>query len=275
MDHVVWATDASYYRYTELSIASFLRHNRGWALNALDVGLTADQRERLSKVAAVRPAVRENQRAGSYIPSAKARIEVLTTIAADDILLYLDGDTIVTSSVDGLRDRFAASGRALGIISRADRVGWGIWPMHRCWLDQAMPRKWFAKYDSWKNEPTRSTGVIIANSRIVPAATRSLGLYEDLKSSFALAEQTLLNSVLMEDGVATHDLSPQEHCLVEERLLVHHGEPYSDAPLLDGLPVIIRHFPGPHKQTLNAMFPRLRQIYRLSSDMDTAERRRM
>jgi hypothetical protein len=263
MNRVFWATDAAYFRYTAVSMASFLHCNSGWLPTVLDVGLTPEQRERFGARATVVPAKRELARAGIYIPSAEARIELLACIASGDIVLYLDSDTIVTGSVDPLRDRFVNFGRAFGIIPNAARVGWPIWPMHQCWLDQQTPARHFPRYASWKNEPTRSTGVVIATCEIGAAARRALGLYQQVKHSLALAEQTILNSVLMEDGIPAHDLLPHEHCLVEEGLLAHPGVPYFQAPLLDGLPVIIRHFPGPHKRVLDKVFPSLEAHYRL------------
>jgi len=262
---VCWVTDAQFFPFASLSIASFLRHNQGWHLTVYDIGMDRQQRSTLASYAEIIPYPRDFEPTGYYSPGSKARICMLTNIPEGELLLYLDSDSIVFSSVDPIVQEFLASNHTVGMTMEDYHTAWPSHPIAAAWFDESLPRRAFPGYERWKNNRVLNAGVILASPAVVPAAIKALELYESLKPGLRLQEQTLLNSVFFEEQLSIHYLPYWQHCMADERYVDHPpGELYDQTPSCDEQRIIVRHFCGPGNQAvLQACFGRLAKKYPL------------
>jgi 2-polyprenyl-3-methyl-5-hydroxy-6-metoxy-1,4-benzoquinol methylase len=259
---LVLGSDAAYFEDTVIALRSFARHNPGWPALVMDVGLTPTQVQVLQPLARVEKYPREPYRGrGRYVPSAKARCLALARLPADEVLmLYLDGDTITLGSVEPLIEQFVASGRPLGLAAEDDPRFY-VATAGQAWEGGRVPVE-FSRSILWSERPMLNTGVLLAVGRAAAAVgTRALALYERLKDRFQYAEQTLINAVVYEDDVGLFRVPLPYHCFVFEEHLQKSGRPYIDPVLLDGVPVVIRHFCHKSKIDLDALKPQLLRHY--------------
>ncbi|MDR3637288.1 MAG: glycosyltransferase [Isosphaeraceae bacterium] len=259
---LVFGTDSNYFEYTIISLHSFLRHNPGWPVLVMDVGMTPEQARALSRLARIVRYPREDfHGTGRHIPSAKARCLALAHYPNDDtLMLYLDGDSVIMGSLEPLIERFLNSGRPIG-IAKEDNERFFMAPVHRSWENSEIPAE-FPNSEQWRDRPVLNTGVLLAlGARAAEVGARASALYETLKTRFQFGEQTIINSVIYEEDVPTLDIEAKYHCFVHERYLEKTGRPYVDPVLLDGEPVVLRHFCHANKEALDSFKPDLLSYY--------------
>jgi lipopolysaccharide biosynthesis glycosyltransferase len=226
-----------------------MRHNSGWNILILDVGLSQSQVDYLKQYATVLPYPREHCRTGVYVPSAKARIMILAELPPRSLMLYLDGDTLVFGSVAPLIADYIRSGSPIGILAETD-IRFARFSMEQAWLDQNIPVKRFKYYGMWRSLPVLNTGLLLASG----ADARQIGLtalamYEDVKRGCRFAEQTIIDSVIYEHSWRTFSVPLAYNCYVKDRYINY----VNGVPFLDDAKVVIRHFCDDSKAQLGAV----------------------
>lgn len=264
---VVWSCDKNFCKYNVVSIKSFLQHNSGWNLVFYDVGLTDDQRLTLAKLGVdVRVATPDH-----WVHNAQAKIRIFSDVGHDEILLFLDSDTIVYDSVEPMVADFMASEKPIGLYPEGEKVQW-LKCMAAGWKDSVtrdQNPEFMADFPHWKqwdNKPILNAGVILATHKINESGKLMFELYERWKQDCIYCEQTIISSVVRDRNIPYFPLNDLQHCLLWEEWMNHPGEPYMQAPLLDGKPVLIRHFCGKRtKPVLDQALPKLMAAYSINA----------
>ena len=259
---LVYGCDDAYFLPTIISLKSFVMHNPNWDIVVMDVGMTPAQVTELKQLARVLPFPREPRQDVLFIPSAKARIMALTLFPNDStVMLYLDSDSLVFGSFEPLLEQFIASGLPVGIALESDKR-FNRLPMNRAWLQDTVPAQLFPRHETWQHRMIPNTGLVLATGNEARAwGQRALPILEEHRNLSLMGEQTILDSVLYEDGIPFLPLPVYQHCYVSEEFVKHRGRglPYVDTiPYIDSQPVLFRHFCGKlNKQTLAARVPYL------------------
>lgn len=244
---VAFAIDDSlkYQRLLLGAIASFKRyHPTGWTIRVYVVEAGKDFEDRLSKMGCeVRTAPRTEPLLGqSWFSCSAAKCLTLIDAGPDELVLTLDADGLICSSVDPLVEEFLQSGADIALLAETDKRG-NTPPTRECWF--GCPLEEFKDAASWMDKPMLNTGMMIAHgeraNRIGKAA---LQLVKDYEKALYLGEQGPINAVVYDDdGLKVFPLSPHQHCVfIGEGGLTFEGTPYLDRTLVDGKTLVYRHF---------------------------------
>jgi hypothetical protein len=263
---LVVGCDSNYFRLARLCLSSFRRLHTGWTFKILDVGLTAGDRDKLSKFGEVVTYGRDAPGKGYYVPSAVARLDILTRWPAEDtVMVYADADILFLGSYEATVERFLASGKPLGLFREPTTL-------HNAG-DHCKPYEpllpLFPHIREWYNEGALSTAVVIAGG---PAASQALAfgkkcldLWPQVRPFAMLGEQSVVNYVAYEDKLPYCPLTEAEMCVVWHYNLrsessLRYG-PTDRVTLRTGEPVLARHFVGAYKKYLYDHLDRLEQEY--------------
>lgn len=264
---LAYACDHNYFDYTKVSFASFCEHHHlaEWEVIFGDVGLSPEQATELSHYGTVmkyEPSRRKIQD-DVIIPSARARLAMLSDLVDDDaMLLYLDSDTLIFENLDALVSEFVRSGKPVGAFFE-DIDEFGRPPASYAWRDHDIPRL-FCKQDRWRNAPMVNAGVLLAQGAQARAVGEAaVALFDEFEPDLWLAEQTILVSLLYDCEIPCFRLPVKYNCVAWEKHIVHvgSGRPYvATRPYFRGEPVAIRHFAwSPCKGPLREALPMLAQ----------------
>jgi hypothetical protein len=140
--------------------------------------------------------------------------------------------------------------------------------MAECWLGGQAPADAFPHYNRWKQSRIPNTGMCLATGdRIRSLGTRALPLFDKLRHTFMMGEQTILDSLVYENNLPFFELSADQHCMAWEKHIKHLGVgvPYVDTvPMLGTNPVVFRHFCGrSNKVVLAKLMPALKKKFKL------------
>jgi hypothetical protein len=246
--HVIWAVNAAYYDMLAVSIASFRRHHGagGWRLHVLDVGLGPDQAAALAADGIdvpLYPAHHLETIPGLTYPATYARLRMPADFTrGDDLLLYLDADTLVLHPVEDAAAAFVASGLPFGLAIESDDTPWPPPRMRDGWRGGQIPA-YFADRDRWAGEPVMNTGVMFARGPAAADASRAcLAAYPHVVRDALWAEQSVLDAVILDAGVPWWPVPRHVHCLAAEVRLLADGPIYERGARYEGHPVVVRHF---------------------------------
>jgi lipopolysaccharide biosynthesis glycosyltransferase len=188
-----------------------------------------------------------NAKFGIVWPSARARLKMLMDFTSDDnVLLYLDSDTLIYENLDKLVSEFIELGRPIAIGLEDIDEFWRS-PVSCAWSDGKIPIE-FQNQDKWHNAPMANAGVILAQG----AGAWELGeagmdVYEKYNSQLWLAEQTVINTLLYDQEIPYMKLPPRYNCFALEEHITHKGAGpryVGTKPFFRGESVAIRHFAG-------------------------------
>jgi hypothetical protein len=246
-------TSLKYQRYLLGMITSFRKHNvaSDYTVRVYGVGIGKDFTDRLTAMGCeVRVSPRTNPIKGqSYFPCAVAKCLALASVEGNDLIITMDADGLMLSSMDSLVRDFLASGADVALLPETDKRGNAGGLVRDCWF--GCPSEPFKNLDSWSGKPILNCGMVISHgepSRRIGAKALQIALkYEQ---SLYLGEQGPINGVVYDGGYRVFSLSPSHHCVfTTEDHLTFNGVPYLGPPpydtpgvLIDGNPVIYRHF---------------------------------
>lgn len=259
---VVGADDA-YFRFTRLCLTSFRHHHpEGWDFVVMDVGLTSDQRTSLGRLATVIQCDREDFKGpGLYVPSAAARLRMLSDFAKPDtVALYSDSDIIYLGSYERTVERFLMSQTTVAMLPEDV-------PAVQGFFDGASAV--FPKIKDWGIRPQLNTGIMIfGGSTAVKAAElgqQCESVWPTARPLCRYSEQSVINGVMYENEMSYTPLTSAEHCLIwhynlRSDLTFRFG-PKDRVTLGTGEPVLARHFYGGYKRYLYQHLDRLESEY--------------
>lgn len=182
----------------------------------------------------------------SYFPCSAAKCLALAEAASDEIVLTLDVDGLVLSPITLLVDEFMASGMDVAILPETDKRG-NASAVKECWF--GCPLQEFKDANSWLDNPILNCGMVLARGD--PAkriGTEALRLVSAYPQTLYLGEQGPINGVIYDRGYKVFPLAPYHHCIFvsEEHVScrwVYRGNiPYLAEALVDGKPIVYRHF---------------------------------
>jgi lipopolysaccharide biosynthesis glycosyltransferase len=248
---LVYACDSTFYEYCKASFASFCEYHSlsEWRVIFADVGLHSSQKRELAcfgEVIEYEP-YRLKQFDGVVFSAARARIEMLTDFIDDDnVLLYVDSDTLIFDSLDRLVSDFASSGKAIGIYLEEIHEFWRS-PVSSAWLNGAIPAE-FKNQDKWRNAPMANAGVLLAQGPGAREIGRvGISVYERYSDKLWLPEQAVIDTLLYDKDIPFMKLAPRYNCMAWERHITHAGKGpryVKTRPSFRGETLAIRHFAG-------------------------------
>jgi hypothetical protein len=226
------------------AIASFKRHNpTGWNVRVYVVEAGKDFENRLLKLGCeVCIAIRTNPLLGqSWFTCSAARCMNLVDAEPNEVVLTLDADGLICSSVDPLVEEFLQSGTDIALLAETDKRG-NTPTVREAWF--GCPLEEFKDAASWMDAPMLNCGMMIAHGEkansIGKEALRLVTQYED---RLYLGEQGPINAVMYDRGLKVFPLQPYHHCLfTSEDGLSFPGPPYLDEVFVDGKRLVYRHF---------------------------------
>lgn len=254
-----WITDANprYLDYLEVCLRSFTRYNRNiprvvWALADY-----AGVESRFSPWAEVVDRTSDLYHPpGSLHPIALARCKALAEIPArGDTLVNLDADGIFYGSIEPTLERHYAFGHAISMNLETD-------PRFTCLLIHdgfkhgAVPSTFFPEQRRWLNHAFLNTGFIVASPAASAIGQKAVELFPHVGPTLRFGEQGLINAIIHEQRIPFGLIPFREHCTGLDQYFTHPGEPYIEAPILDGKPIVFKHFAG-EKRPLDRHLPAL------------------
>ncbi len=282
---LAYACDDNFFEYTKASFASFCEHHSlsEWRVIFADVGLQPWQRAELARFGEVieYEPYRLKQHDGVIFSAARARIKMLTDfIHEDDVLLYLDSDTLIFENLNNLVSEFVESVEPIAIGLEDIDEFWRS-PVSSAWLDGKIPAE-FQNQKNWHNAPMANAGVLLAQGAgAIELGKNGLDLFEKYSAQLWLPEQAVIDTLLYDRGIPFMKLPPRFNCLAWEKHITHIGvgPKYVDTrPYFRGESVAIRHFAGhdenlkTSKLILNEALPLLNVNVRLSRIANKSEK---
>jgi lipopolysaccharide biosynthesis glycosyltransferase len=269
---LVYSTDAGYFELARASLASFTKYHdmSEWAVTFLTVDLPDRMLAELRRYGEVReyPASPTYRPDHVVYPTAFARLAMMEEVIGDDeVMLYLDADTLVYDRLDDLVARFEQTGRPFGMAVEAGE-DFPYTPASYCWHGHDIPEE-FSNRRWWKRLPMCNTGVLLATGPTARLVGReATAVWRRNPTKVMLGEQTAVVSVVYDRDVPFMILPAAYNCIVAECHIDHHGtwEPFpylSTVPYYRGERVAVRHFCG-GKPECKAMLWRV--LKRLDTD---------
>lgn len=225
---VCWVVDHSMLHQCSclVSMYSFLRYNVGWDLRVYVLGCSQNF---LAALPAGCVVVRIP---GGERALLRTRCEMLRDVG-DSLLLYLDCDTVVMGSLDGVVDRFLSSGRMMGMYPLDGRVFPG-----------GMIGAWEWNWPVLLGEGVRSLPVL-SDGMMLGLGCGDVGRWcVDHLGELPGYGRGLIGSACYELGVVVHEFGDLECCVLREEAVLHRGHPYLTPCYLGAERVVVRHFFG-------------------------------
>ncbi len=227
-------------------IASFRRfHGDDWTVRVYSVEAGKDFTNRLRALGCdVRNAPRTNPiQSHSNFPCSAAKCLALVDIQPGELIITLDADGLILTSLDPLVEEFLVSGADIAMLPERNEHN-NFTPVRECWF--GCPLEEFKYARAWMEKPILNAGMILARGDFARCigedALRIVMKYEE---TLYLGEQGPINGVVYDQGYRLFPLTPYHHCrLIDENLLTFSGIPYIGEVRVDGHPIVYRHFGG-------------------------------
>jgi lipopolysaccharide biosynthesis glycosyltransferase len=241
--------EQSYIDFAQISVSSFLAHNKGWEVIVADIGLDLSSRTYFENLG-VKIKQYPYEPVGStglnhYYPATQARCLLFGEIPDENtLMLYLDVDCVVMGSVEELVDGFLKSQKPIAIGEENDPVRFHYAEARSGWKHNEAP-ECFVNREKWHHNRILNTGVFLAYGKDAKEmGARVVELYPSTHHLYAHAEQTVISSVIYDGFYPIHYLNWSQHCFQLEHFVTKTGVPYVDPVYLDDMQVLIRHWCG-------------------------------
>lgn len=186
-------TDNEFFRLFQAALKSFLKHNPGWDVEIIDAGMTAAQRREVATVGRVISIERGDE--STRWPSTFPRLQHFRDNPdRADLILHLDADTLTFGSIEPVVNQLTSSGADFAFAELVRPIGEYIRFHH-------IARRFFDRFDQWKDFPNGNMGVAMAPATIMATiAGKILEIAEKYSGLFFNHEQEIAISVLYDGG---------------------------------------------------------------------------